>query len=354
MALLRVSLLLLLLRPSHAGYLAAWASPPQRAAAQGRPSRSECAAISCVVTETAQLASPFAESWFERTLDARTATPSSGALEGLRSEAEQVLRGLGLPRRKQEAWRRTDLASLFATALVAPAGVRDAASIDEYLEMETSQGMRLVLVDGVFDSELSDLSSLPPTASIGACCAPQPEPAFFSSPRCRPHDAATSAVAAASPPLLLPHHRRCHLAASFSVILTSRLCRAAMRVQLRPDPQLPLPPSHPRAAPTLYRSSHPSTPVRRSPPVRPQGASRIWTDRCRPRWSRLSLSCPRRMPTSARRSAPTREQRTCTCTCTCHMHMPHAHAACTCHIHIHMAHAICHMHMHMPHVGSYP
>jgi len=146
------------------GASAAWAWVPV-----GSCRATRTAPIICQVTEAASALAPnFSESWFQQTLDARPATLSADALEELRASAEEVVRSERLPRRKDEAWRRTDLSKLFATSLLPPSGKCDDTSVEAYMEPEQSDGMRLVLVDGVFSSELSDLSALPPEAAVGS------------------------------------------------------------------------------------------------------------------------------------------------------------------------------------------
>jgi len=81
------------------------------------------------------------------------------------------------PGRKDEAWRRTDLSSLYAAQLAPPVPPEDPAAldIDELgggLDDE-SAGARLVLVNGAVSAELSDLSALP--AGVTVCSLAQLE-----------------------------------------------------------------------------------------------------------------------------------------------------------------------------------
>jgi len=59
------------------------------------------------------------------------------------------------------------MSSLFATTMVAPSEEPSAALLEQCLEEETA-GMRLVLVNGVYSAELSDLSSLPEGMQAGS------------------------------------------------------------------------------------------------------------------------------------------------------------------------------------------
>ena len=108
------------------------------------------------------------DEWLQGALEARPSSVSAGPLEELRASASEVVRGAVRPKRRDEAWRRTDLSSLFAASLAPPSGDIDAAALAEIVEDETSAGMRLVLVDGAVNEELSDLSALPTDARVGA------------------------------------------------------------------------------------------------------------------------------------------------------------------------------------------
>ena len=70
-----------------------------RTARSARPAVS-LLAISCVLTEASSTATPFTESWFEKTLDIRQ--ENAGALESFRAAAEKVVRIRRLPRQKDE------------------------------------------------------------------------------------------------------------------------------------------------------------------------------------------------------------------------------------------------------------
>ena len=108
-----------------------------------------------------------ADAWLAGALGA---APSSdaGDLAALRVAGADALSELRFPGRKEEAWRRTDLSWLKGANIVAPAteaGV--ASSLVEGSVDESAVGMCLVLVDGVVDAALSDLSALPEGITVG-------------------------------------------------------------------------------------------------------------------------------------------------------------------------------------------
>eukprot|EP00966_Prymnesium_polylepis_P039454 915356-Prymnesium_polylepis.1 len=107
------------------------------------------------------------DEWLGSALAVRVDTVSAGVLDELRASAAAVVATAERPRRKDEAWRRTDLTSLFAAKLALPSGEVEEAAVGGVVE-EPSAGMRLVLVDGAVSSDLSDLSALPDGVSVGS------------------------------------------------------------------------------------------------------------------------------------------------------------------------------------------
>ena len=85
----------------------------------------------------------------------------------LRQSASRVLAEVQLPTRKDEAWRRTDMSSVFAARPVRPPGLAAGASLEAWLSPDTA-GRQMVFVDGVFDAALSDLSALPDAVYAGS------------------------------------------------------------------------------------------------------------------------------------------------------------------------------------------
>ena len=88
------------------------------------------------------------------------ALPGAGAdwLDGLRHSGAKRFAGLGLPNRRIEDWKYTDLRTLAAEDFQTPGAAGDTAIGD--LGLETA-GRRAVFVNGAFDAGLSDLSDLP-------------------------------------------------------------------------------------------------------------------------------------------------------------------------------------------------
>lgn len=110
------------------------------------------------------------DGWFA---DAAASVPptSSPVLAPVREAAAAALPTIFFPGRKDEPFRRCDLSSLRAAQLApATADVAAAKAALAVCADEETDGMRLVLVDGVCSAELSDLSALPEGVSVGSVC----------------------------------------------------------------------------------------------------------------------------------------------------------------------------------------
>jgi len=102
---------------------------------------------------------------------AKAALPGKGSLAGLREQAFQQFNAAGLPHRRVEAWKYTDLRALMHDAkplagppdAAAKARARDAGAM-----LASIEGRRVVFVDGAFVPELSELAELEPGLSIGS------------------------------------------------------------------------------------------------------------------------------------------------------------------------------------------
>lgn len=95
--------------------------------------------------------------------------PAAPLLAALREAAAGELQNLRFPQRKDEAWRQTDLSSLRTASIVAPSPASSdsiAAVLADCSNASVSEGMRVVLVDGVYSAELSDLASLPTEVQV--------------------------------------------------------------------------------------------------------------------------------------------------------------------------------------------
>lgn len=93
----------------------------------------------------------------------REALPGAGAVRGLRDDAIARFRESGLPHRRVEEWKYTDLRSLVRDAnpvANGPQGTPTAAGKAEDF-LAGLDHVRLVIIDGVFSPALSNLASLP-------------------------------------------------------------------------------------------------------------------------------------------------------------------------------------------------
>ena len=102
---------------------------------------------------------------------ARAKLPGAGAVKSLRENAFHTFESKGLPHRRVEEWKYTDLRALMRDAkpLAPPpdaAAKLKAKSAGAFLADVKSR--RIVIVDGVFAADLSDLASLEPGLSIGS------------------------------------------------------------------------------------------------------------------------------------------------------------------------------------------
>ncbi|MBR0800910.1 Fe-S cluster assembly protein SufD [Bradyrhizobium jicamae] len=94
---------------------------------------------------------------------ARDRLPGKGAISDLRRQAFEAYERMGLPHRRIEDWKYTDLRALMREVLpLAPQP--DATALDRAAGTAKAQAIegvrRLVLVDGVFAPDLSDLAGL--------------------------------------------------------------------------------------------------------------------------------------------------------------------------------------------------
>ena len=100
---------------------------------------------------------------------AQTRLPGSAAIAAARRKAFDVYERLGLPHRRIEDWKYTDLRALVGEVLpLAPApDVAALSSAAEAVKPRSIAGAhRLVLVDGVFAPGLSDVAALAPEVSV--------------------------------------------------------------------------------------------------------------------------------------------------------------------------------------------
>lgn len=92
--------------------------------------------------------------------------PGAPAVRKLREEAFAGFLAKGLPHRRLESWRYTDLRSLLREANPLATGNGVTPAVRARLAGLGIDGVRLVLVDGVFQPELSTLDNLPDGVAI--------------------------------------------------------------------------------------------------------------------------------------------------------------------------------------------
>src|SRR5437867_1520872 len=102
---------------------------------------------------------------------ARGTLPGAGTIAALREDAFRRFESDGLPHRRLEDWKYTDLRALMREAKP-HAGVPDAAAKarakDATATLAAVEARRIVFVDGAFVPELSDLAGLEAGLSIGS------------------------------------------------------------------------------------------------------------------------------------------------------------------------------------------
>src|SRR2546423_7498735 len=94
---------------------------------------------------------------------ARRALPGAAAVASLREEAFRRFETQGLPHRRVEEWKYTDLRALMREAKPladVPDAAAKARAKDAGAMLASIEARRVVFVDGVFVPELSDLAGL--------------------------------------------------------------------------------------------------------------------------------------------------------------------------------------------------
>ncbi len=102
---------------------------------------------------------------------ARGSLPGAAAVAALREAAFGRFVAKGLPHRRVEEWKYTDLRALMREAkpIAAPPGVPEKAQAKDAGGMLGSlEARRLIFVDGAFVAEMSDLTALEPGLTIGS------------------------------------------------------------------------------------------------------------------------------------------------------------------------------------------
>jgi Fe-S cluster assembly protein SufD len=105
---------------------------------------------------------------------AKDRLPGAGALAALRAEAFRQFSTSGLPHRRVEEWKYTDLRALMRDAKPlagAPDAAAKARARNAGAALASIEGRRIVFVDGAFAPELSDLAGLEAGLSIRSMAA---------------------------------------------------------------------------------------------------------------------------------------------------------------------------------------
>jgi Fe-S cluster assembly protein SufD len=100
---------------------------------------------------------------------AKDELPGAGAIEALREEAFRRFEAHGLPHRRVEEWKYTDLRALMRDAkplASAPDAAAKARAKAGGAMLASIEGRRIVFADGAFVPELSDLAGLEPGLTI--------------------------------------------------------------------------------------------------------------------------------------------------------------------------------------------
>lgn len=102
----------------------------------------------------------------EQFANVKAELPGAGAVRKLREEAFAGFEAKGLPHRRLESWRYTDLRSLVREAMPLARRAERPQAIADRLALQTIPGTRLVSIDGIFSSADSDLDNLPAGVSV--------------------------------------------------------------------------------------------------------------------------------------------------------------------------------------------
>jgi Fe-S cluster assembly protein SufD len=92
--------------------------------------------------------------------------PGAGAVRKLREDAFAGFEAKGLPHRRLESWRYTDLRTLLREAMPLARRSERSQAVADRLALQTIAGTRLVTIDGVFSPADSDLAGLPAGVSV--------------------------------------------------------------------------------------------------------------------------------------------------------------------------------------------
>lgn len=98
--------------------------------------------------------------------DVKAELPGGPAVRKLREDAFAGFEAKGLPHRRLESWRYTDLRTLLREARPLAGGAAATPAVKARLDALKLEGLRLVLVDGIFAPDLSSLDDIPEGVSV--------------------------------------------------------------------------------------------------------------------------------------------------------------------------------------------
>src|SRR4051794_9372178 len=118
-------------------------------------------------TEITQIRTPAEKALISLYMSEKDRLPGSEPVKALRGEAFADFERTGLPHRRIESWHYTDLRSQLreAAPLFAPGSSEFEDSL-RHVQPKIPEGYALVLLDGVFVPELSDLDDMPEGVSV--------------------------------------------------------------------------------------------------------------------------------------------------------------------------------------------
>ena len=116
-----------------------------------------------MATEITQIRTPAEKALISLYASERERLPGNEPVKALRNEAFAEFERTGLPHRRIESWHYTDLRSQLREA--APLFAEGSSEFEDslrHVQPKIPEGYALVLLDGIFVPELSDLDELPP------------------------------------------------------------------------------------------------------------------------------------------------------------------------------------------------
>src|SRR4051794_2076515 len=118
-------------------------------------------------TEITQIRTPAEKALISLYMSEKDRLPGNAPVKALRAKAFAEFERTGLPHRRIESWHYTDLRSqLREAAPLFSAGASEFEDSLRHVQPKIPEGYALVLLDGIFVPELSDLDELPGSVSV--------------------------------------------------------------------------------------------------------------------------------------------------------------------------------------------